>query len=436
MKVRYIIIILLGGILYTIGLLGMARVISDNPERGKDMFGPAVTNTILKAGEIPGSIKSFFSNPNFYIADTLRKDGFSYYSNTIPNYPKLLVSYKTGTHASKIQLLDIKTGRLIREWAPNSKQISKLSRNENNTSTFKKGADLHFSHPLLLKDSSIVINTTYSLVKINSRSEIEWVNNEIWAHHSIELDAEGNIYICGRNFLSAPYDFLPEDPKGYAKIFLDDAIFKVDPMTGEILYKKTIISILQENGYEAMLYNSGFLSSDPIHLNDVQPAVYKGKYWEQGDLLISCRSLSVVFLYRPSTNKVVWLKQGPWLSQHDPNFYGDSQITVFGNDVLMDYHSQKIFENGFHLLKDHNQIYIYDLEKDSISTPFSRLMQNESIGTGFQGQCKLLPNGDIFIEETGGARVIIGDSVSKKVEFVRRVDPENITALNWSRIID
>ena len=435
MKIRYIIIVVLGVILYTIGLLGVSRVISDNPEKGKEKFGSAITNLILRTGELPRNIKSLFAKPDFYISDTLIKDGFTYYTNNTTTYSKLLISYKTAEFDQKIQLLDIETGALIKEWSPNSKLISKLSYNEDNPGTFEKGADLHYSHPVLLKDSSVVFNTNYSLVKINKENKLEWVNNSIWAHHSIELDANGEIYISGRNFLSGQYDFLPRNTEEYTSALQDDAIMKIDPSTGKILYNKSVIEVLVQNGYESMLHTGGQLSFDPVHLNDVQPALSTTEYWEQEDLLISCRSLSAVFLFRPSTNKILWLRQGPWRGQHDPNFYGDRWVTVFGNDILVDYPSRKIFKNGHHLLKGHNEIYVYDLEKDTITTPFTRLLKKENVKTATQGNCEILPNGDIFIEETSYGRIIIGDSINKKVEFARRLDPETITVLNWSRII-
>jgi len=436
MKIRYIVILILGGILYTIGLLGLARVISTNPARGEELFGSVITNMVVDIGDIPGNIRSYFSKPNFFIADSLNGDGFTYFSDNISTYSKLLVSYKTDSFDSKIQLLDIKTGALIKEWTPNSKQITALSFNEDNPMSFEKGSDLHYSYPLLLKDSSVVFNTNYSLVKINKNSEVEWVNNAINAHHSIEMDAGGDIYISARNFLAGNYDFLPSNSEAYQKSLHDEAIMKIDASTGEILYDKSIIEILVENGYESLMYAGGHLLSDPIHLNDVQPALRKGRFWDQGDLLISCRNLSLVFLYRPSTNSVLWKQQGPWKGQHDANFHGDKWVTVFGNDVIVDSPSGKIFQKGHHLLRGFNEIYKYDLEKDSLTTPFTNLMQKENIKTPSRGKGTLLPNGDIFIEETDNGRIIFGDSIKKKILFVRRIDSDHISSLNWSRIID
>ena len=60
---------------------------------------------------------------------------------------------------------------------------------------------------------------------------------------------------------------------------------------------------------------SSYIGFDPIHLNDVQPVNFSSEYWEKE--ILSLRHLSMLVLYRPSTNKVIWYKQGNWRYQHD-----------------------------------------------------------------------------------------------------------------------
>ena len=37
-------------------------------------------------------------------------------------------------------------------------------------------------------------------------------------------------------------------------------------------------------------------------------------------------------LYRPSTNKVIWFKQGPWRFQHDVDIINKNTIAIFDNN--------------------------------------------------------------------------------------------------------
>ena len=55
-------------------------------------------------------------------------------------------------------------------------------------------------------------------------------------------------------------------------------------------------------------------TKDPIHLNDIQPVNFNGDYWEKGDVFLSLRNQSMIVLYRPSTNQIVWKTQGPFIS--------------------------------------------------------------------------------------------------------------------------
>ena len=122
-----------------------------------------------------------------------------------------------------------------------------------------------------------------------------------------------------------------------------------------------------ENGYQGLLFGTDLYERDDlVHINDVQTALYSTEYWEIGDLLISLRNRSAVFLYRPSTNKVLWLQVGPWLHQHDSDFIGQSKISIFGNDVARrEKDRQEPFLNG------QNDIYVYDFENGSIITPYT-----------------------------------------------------------------
>jgi len=435
-NLRYLLIFVTGFILYTLLITGLTRIVHSNPDKGKQKLGNTISEVIYETSDVSRKVKSFFKKPKFLIPNDKLSDGFSYYSKNIETYPKLLISYKAAPFDAKIQLLDIQKGTVIKEWNPDSREISKRSYNPENLLIFDQGADINFEHPLLLKDSSVVFSTGYSIVKINARSEIEWLNNSFKAHHSIELNHRGNLYLPGRNFKSDEHAFLPENYDEYSTHLKDDTIVELDIVTGEILSYKSVISILEENGYTSLLHKNGYLINDLIHLNDVQPALEDGDYWKKGDLLISCRNLSIVFIYRPDTNKIIWLKQGPWSAQHDPHFYQKDKIIVFGNDIILDYSREKIMKESFHFIHGNNEIYMYHFSNDSISTPFSELLIKEKIRTPTQGNCTILPNGDIFVEETDYGRIIFGDSITKKIEFARRVDKDHITALNWSRIIN
>ena len=391
--------------------------------------------------EIPSLAKQSLKAGEFMVRNTDIKDGITITGEGLAGYPKLLVSYKDKRFGQKFELLDLKNGSSFKRWEPDNEILFDRSHNPENPFMQVKGSDLYFMHPIMGADSSLIFNSqlTSLLVKIDKNSEIVWLKNDKRYHHTTEMDHEGNLYACTRPFLSGEYDFLPENYEAYKEILIDDEISKIDPVTGESIFNKSVLEILVENGYEELLLGNGQFISDPIHLNDIQPALSDSEYWQKGDLLISCRNLSTVFLYRPSSNKILWLKHGPWYNQHDADFLDNDKIVVFGNDVIREESTidPKLTQENlfFSNKRSHNDVYIYNFEKDTVTTPYRRLMKKEGIRTYTSGRSEVLPNGDLFVEDTNNGRIIFGDTINKKIEYVKRIDDEHISSLFWSRLI-
>ena len=65
------------------------------------------------------------------------------------------------------------------------------------------------------------------------------------------------------------------------------------------------------------------------------------KYVKKGDIAFSSRHLSTVFLYRPD-EKIIWLKSGPWLAQHDIDYLGEGIFSIYGNNNYLNMLGYKI----------------------------------------------------------------------------------------------
>jgi hypothetical protein len=385
---------------------------------------------IIEFAQIPGKAYRFLggrlSIDNRYIENESLKNGFTYYvDKSVINDDFLLISTFDPSYINShdIKLVEIKTNKEIHRWTFNKKTPNGL------IDIVDKA---RFNHPILLKDKTLIfLNSSGSgkttdnwLIKVDSNSRVQWINKNSFFHHSIEKEDENYIWACSK--IDAP---LPEIqlPLIYNLSTFGDAIAKVDIQTGKVLFKKTILSIIQENKLNEILF-SGTIEDDLIHLNEVQPALYNTNYWEKGDLLISLRNKSTVLLYRPSTNKIIWHKTGPWLNQHDCDFYGESKISLFGNDIVR-------YARGDDFINGTSNQYVFDFATNEVTKPYNKLFTDYQIKTKTQGRSNILPNDDIFIDETTCGRIIIGNKERPKVIYAERIDEKNIKMFNWVRYI-
>jgi hypothetical protein len=332
----------------------------------------------------------------------------------------LLSSYDNTAHQATVKLVRLSDQKMLHQWTPNVDEALQLYNKMNTPKQMKhyKG-NFQTSHPLLSHDGSVYFNFVYSpLIKIGTDSHIQWSLNGLF-HHSLEFDAEGNIW---SPILVKHSKFESNILKNYR----DDEIAKVSP-EGKIIFQKSVSEILLENGYRGLIWGVGPYEPDVLHLNDVQPALTSTDYWLKGDLLISLRNKSTVFLYRPSTNKIIWLKTGPWLNQHDADFVNNKQIGIFGNNVLRG--DKKSLIEGF------NNEYIYDFSTDSTQTPYSEFFKSAKIATLTDGRSDVLSNGDLFVEETKFGRILRGNQNNTIWQYSQRIDSKSVAALFWSRFV-
>src|SRR5690606_7627779 len=117
--------------------------------------------------------------------------------------------------------------------------------------------------------------------------------------------------------------------------FVEDGIAKLSP-SGKILLTRSLPRILKDNGL-AHLFEGYPYNDDPFHLNDIEPVPGSGPNWARGDVFLSIRNLSLVALYRPSTGRILWWRQGPWLSQHDVTILDDHRIGIIDNHAVSGY---------------------------------------------------------------------------------------------------
>jgi len=380
---------------------------------------------IISLASFPSLVKESFNElkqPSKLICPDLYPNvsGLKTEKNYIDSNYILLSTYDKKENQSVVKLIRLSDQKIIYQWMPNYDEIIKLYGKQNKFWLVTDKHNLQLCHPLLSPDGSIIFNNYLSpLIKVDKNSKLIWGVNGIF-YHSIEYDADGNVWVSS---IIKPSPFLPDLLNDYQ----DDAITKISP-NGKLLFRKSVAQILVENGYRTLLLGVGTYEKDLLHLNDIQPALSSGNYWIKGDLLISLRNKSTVFLYRCSTNKILWLKTGPWLNQHDVDFIDSGRIGIFGNNTVRVFGADRLVDG-------YNEEYIFNFKTNTTETPYTEFLKKATVSTRTQGRSDVLPNGDLFVEETNNNRLLRGSKKDIIWQYVDRIDKHSVAALSWSRFI-
>jgi hypothetical protein len=277
------------------------------------------------------------------------------------------------------------------------------------------GTSIHGSY--LFENGDVLVNLEYvGMARIDACGDVRWSLGE-GNHHSIARADDGSFWGPGvhpeRRASSERY---PEGFPGLRgkKVWVD-RILRVSE-EGEVLRDINVLDVLYENGLERYIPkvlggvwpSPQSMIADITHLNDVEPlsASMADEYplFEAGDLLVSLRSLSMVFVFDPETLQVRWHASDPLIYQHDPDFTGGGWIGVFDNN-------QDIA--GGRMLGG-SRIVALQPHTDSVDIRFPT-PRSPFFYTGTQGKWQNLENGNMLLTETNAGRALEVDSTGEAV---------------------
>jgi hypothetical protein len=349
-------------------------------------------------------------------------DGFIGENNLKEMY-LLLSRYDGDLKTSVVDLVDLKNFKILQSWLPNSDLMNQLASEEGKFKNLKRDNNnlrTIIGHPILANDGELIYRVAGGPIrKIDQCSKLIYQNTEDRYHHSIEIDVNENIW--------SPSQLLY--PRRKNKVFLDDHIAKIS-MEGKLQYQKSVKDIFIENDMEYLLYSVGdrFFDLDPIHLNDIQPVDFDSEFWKKGDVFISLRHQSMIMLYRPSTNQVLWKDVGKYYHQHDIDILDNNRISIFNNN-------SKDFIDG-DIVDGHNEIIIFDFKQKKYSSYLKDSLKKNDVRTITEGTHQILPNGDLFVEETNFGRTLYFNADGSLRWFhINKSSKGSIYPLGWSRIL-
>ena len=276
-------------------------------------------------------------------------------------------------------------------------------------------------HPFLMETGDLIIKDHQSpLFRIDACSGHVWTQDRMMFHHSTNSDGEGGFWI--------PSLYEPQTVEGTTEETYEDGIAHVSA-EGEVLWKRSMLQVFLDHGLEHRLFPPSQMNQDPTHMNDIEPVLADGPYWKKGDLFISFRRLSMVILYRPSTDQIVWMKDGPWMAQHDVDIVDSTRIAVFDNAAY------DRGRGGY--VRDYTRIAVYDFATDTVSYPYAAAMEKAETKTLYEGLSDLMPGGLAMVEEENAGRIlIVGQNGEIAASYLNMGDGGLTYRLGWSRYID
>ena len=358
---------------------------------------------------------------------------FHFEPNTRPELGYLLINRSLADGRASSELWDLNAQERVHQWQLTGVEEvwkkSVFSSKKIDLLIDKTGSRFVAFHAFLNPNGHLLTHSQDTpLVEIDLCSDIRIFQDALPFHHSIEQDHNGNFWVPGL------IDPSPLD-KGNG-FFRDDALIQISPR-GDILTKVSVASILKKNGLNYLINGAGphnFANADPLHLNDIEPVKEDGPFWKAGDLFLSLRNLSMILLYRPSEEKVIWYRRGPWLHQHDVDVISNHEISVFDNNLGLDTARSSLdFMLGSSAAI--NQLLVYDFREAAVTAPWRAGFENLSI-KGTIGGLSTVIGSEIVVEETAYGRLAQFDKDGSVAWVFFNQDEDGVIyALHWSRVI-
>ncbi len=311
-----------------------------------------------------------------------------------------------------LKLID-PNGIVLHEWL-----IDRRSLFQDRFSPRRSVLDTEIHGSTLLPNGDVLINLAYvGLVRVDACGTVLWTLKE-GAHHSIVRAADGSFWVPGvhqrRRSKSTHY---PDGFPGFdgASVWVD-RILQVSP-DGTVQRDLNVLDLLYENGLERYIPKTiggiyptpESVDPDVTHINDVEPlpASMANEYplFEAGDLVVSLRNLSLVFVFDPESREVKWHASAPFIYQHDPDFVGDGWIGVFDNNYDLTERGTMLGGSRIVFLQPHTDSVRVRAPSDQ-SPPFY---------SATAGKWQALGNGHMLLTEATAGRALEVDSEDRPV---------------------
>lgn len=417
--------------LLLVGLAGVilfGAIVLDE-ERGRQRFG-AVGAAAKAVAEVPLTVEELLEAEDRMVV--FRKNrfddppGWSFAGTTtetgLPGY-WLLSRFDAAERRSIVEMVRLSDAQVMHVWRPDPDSLLADARRTTQVAhigNWTTGVFRYFA-PYLMPGGDLILKDSASpLIRVDACGRKVWMQDQTMFHHSTEADRDGNLWI--------PSHIEPSKIPDVPVTFMDDALAQVSP-DGTVLAEISVAEILIRHGLQHIVFPPQVTNDDPLHLNDIQPVLTDGPYWKAGDLFLSLRHPAMVLLYRPATDEILWMKQGPWMAQHDVDILDDHRISIFDNRAY--------YRGGYGRVDGTSDIAVYDFATETITRMHHDALQEENAMVLFEGLYTSLPDGAYIVEDqTAGVLLAFAADGRKLAQFVNRHEDGSVYQIGWGRYVD
>lgn len=316
-------------------------------------------------------------------------------------------------------------GQTLREWVPPTSEI--LANAEH-----LEGVELPYNDffvtlhgAVLMPDGGPLFTiANYVLIKMSACGEVDWVVPTM-AHHSVYASYDDTYWSATRFYHETDNEKQPQ----FRAPYWEDAIIQIDS-SGEIIQTISMIDVIEKNQLWGAIFGGQLptpeTDGDVLHLNDVEilSPEYEDAFpnLDAGDIMVSLRNPNLVIIFDPETLEAKWIKSGPWIRQHDPDFTSDGRIAVLDNRndgaLGRQFGGSRVIMIKPTTLTGGDWEAVYE---NSQKTPFF---------TAKRGLLDLPGNGNIIVTESEAGRVFEIDPQGDIVwEYINRYDDKNTASV-------
>lgn len=284
-------------------------------------------------------------------------------------------------------------------------------------------------NPYLSKDGVLTYMIPWNdLISIDLKTGQEQWRVQGAFHHSIEPNADGDLWVCG----AVEPEAIGDQKSGIRhsnRVFDDQALVKVSK-SGKILQVISVADILSSSGLEYLLYGSSNpnVNYDPIHLNQITPILRDSGVFRKGQLLVSLRNLSAIILVDPDSRSVVWNKSGNWMNQHCVMPIAPSTFTVLDN------HS---FASGQYWLNPNwrTRIVQYNIETGHSSEIEIDKKNRQDLHIPIEGRALPIATNSWLIEDSIAGTIMIFQNQEMVYKWTNNYSDGIVGVVSWCRHI-